>query len=122
MRFSTTIQAKLKERKWTIKKFADEIGRSPEHARKLRNGTAFPSEDLVPVIATKLALDSTKFQSQINVEKWEKKHGKKPPMRASPDFGALEDLWPELSDEQRESVTCLAKCILASSQNKRRIQ
>jgi len=122
LKFSSTIRAKLRARKWTLKRFADEIGRSPEHARKLRNGTAFPSDDLVPIIAAKLELDNTKFQSQIDAERWEKKRGKKPPMREYPDFGALEELWPELNDEQRESVICLAKCIVASSLNKHRIQ
>ena len=122
MQFSFTIRAKLKERKWSIKKFADEIKRSPEHARKLCNGTAFPSEDLIPRIAAKLELDNTEFQDQIAAARWEKKYGKKPPEREYPDFGALKELWPELNDEQRGSVICLAKCIVVARQNKRRVQ
>lgn len=121
MEFSETIRAKLKERDWSVKKFADEIGRSPEHARKLRNGTAFPSRDLIPRIAAKLELDNIEFQSQVDAAKWEKTHGKKPPVSEHPNFGALEELWPELNAEQREYVICMAKCIVASSQSKHRV-
>jgi transcriptional regulator with XRE-family HTH domain len=113
MGFSQTIRTQLRAREWSVKRFADEIGRGPEHARKLRNGTAFPSGDLAQRIAVKLGLDPAEFQAEVDVAKWEKKHGRKPPQTAHPELGPIEHLWIELSADQREYLLCVANCLLS---------
>jgi transcriptional regulator with XRE-family HTH domain len=113
MQFAETIRSGLDARKWSVKRFADEIGRSPEHARKLSSGTAFPSDDLAVCIAQKLELDQTEFQKQLEADRWQKKYRKKPPESEHPDLGALEHLWVELTAEQRECIVCLADCLLS---------
>jgi hypothetical protein len=112
LNFSDTIRDQLRKRQWSVKKFADEIGRSPEHARKLRNGTAFPSGDLALRIAAKLELNSADFQLEIDAARWEKTRGRKPPQADRPDLVPLEGIWNELTAEQREYVVCVANCLL----------
>ncbi len=114
MHFSETVRSKIDEKGWTVKRFADEIGRTPEHARKIRSGRAFPSDDLVPRIAQTLELDHAELQTQLDADRWEKKHRKKPPESEHEDLGPLQGLWTDLDDQQREVVLCVASCLRAT--------
>jgi len=119
MTYPEIIQSKLVDLGWSIKKFADEIGRSPEHARKIKNGTAFPSGDLSEKIAATLDLDIHKFREQVEVAKWQRAHdGRKPPVSERTDLGHFERLWAALNEEQRGYVTCMARCILVSKRKR----
>ena len=111
MQFANTVRGQIEARGWSVKKFADEIGRSPEHARKISTGLAFPSDDLAVRIAQKLELDQAKLQGQLDADRWEKKHQKKPPESEHPDLGPLEDAWEQLDAGQRDLILCVAYCL-----------
>jgi transcriptional regulator with XRE-family HTH domain len=111
MRFADTVRSKIDEKGWTVKRFADEIGRTPEHARKIRSGRAFPADDLIPRIAQTLDVGHAELQTQLDADRWEKKHKKKPPESEQVDLGPLQDLWKELNDHQREVILCVATCL-----------
>jgi len=111
MRFADTVRGQIEAKGWSIKQFADEIGRSPEHARKISTGLAFPSGDLTARIAEKLGIDQTELQKQLQTDRWEKKYKRKPPESERPDFGSLEDIWNDLSGDQRQVIICLANCL-----------
>ena len=113
MQFAETVRGQLALRGWTIRKFADEIGRSPEHARKISTGRAFPSDDLALRIAQKLEIDPDDFQGKVASDRFEKRYGKKPPQRARPDLEPIENLWDRLTPEQRDCVVCVASCLVA---------
>jgi ribosome-binding protein aMBF1 (putative translation factor) len=111
MRFADTVRAKIEEKGWPVKRFADEIGRTPEHARKISSGRAFPSDDLIPRIAQTLGVDHAELQTQLDADRWEKKHKKKPPESEQGNLGPLQDLWAELNDQQRQVILCVASCL-----------
>lgn len=111
MSFADTVRSKIDEKGWSVKRFADEIGRTPEHARKIRSGQAFPSDDLIPRIAETLEVDHTELQTKLDADRWEKKHKKKPPVSEQVDLGPLQDLWTELNAQQREVILCVASCL-----------
>ena len=111
MKFADTVRDQMEAKGWTIKKFADEIGRTPEHARKLYAGRAFPSDDLALRIAQKLEIDQAEFQKQLAADRWEKKYRRKPPQSAQTDLGPLEEVWEQLSSDQRDCVLCVANCL-----------
>jgi transcriptional regulator with XRE-family HTH domain len=102
----------MESKGWTIKRFADEIGRTAEHARKISNGLAFPSNDLAERIAQKLSVDHSELQRQLDEARWEKKHKKKPPESVHPDFGPLEEVWEQLNLDQRRYMICVATCLI----------
>ena len=114
MKFSQTIRCQLDSMGWTIARFGKEIGRTPEHARKLRNGMAFPSDDLIPKIVIKLGLDGEKFRNMVLEDRWIHKHGKKPPTLDRHDLGSLELIWGNLCKEDKEYILCVASCLLKS--------
>jgi transcriptional regulator with XRE-family HTH domain len=118
MRFADTVRCQLDAKGWSVRKFADEIGRTPEHARKLSSGLTFPADDLVPRIAEKLGIDHAELQEQLDRDRWEKKHRKKPPESARPDLAPLEDLWEQLNPDQREYMLCVANCLVMRRQRK----
>ena len=111
MQFAEAVRNQMDAKGWSVKKFADEIGRTPEHARKLSSGRAFPSDDLALRIAQKLGIDHAELQEQLDRDRWEKKHKKKPPESERPDLGPLEELWEQLNPDQREYVFCVANCL-----------
>jgi transcriptional regulator with XRE-family HTH domain len=111
MQFADTVRDQILAKGWSIKQFADEIGRTPEHARKISTGLAFPSDDLAVRIAQKLGLDHDKLQTLLEVDRWEKRRKKKPPMSEHPELGPLENIWSALNGDQRELVLCVAKCL-----------
>ena len=115
MRFADTVRAKIDEKGWSVKRFADEIGRTPEHARKISSGRAFPSDDLIPRIAQTLEVDHAELQTQLDADRWEKKHKKKPPESEHLEFGPLENVWSELNGDQRELILCVANCLRAQT-------
>jgi transcriptional regulator with XRE-family HTH domain len=117
MQFSDTVRSRVEAKGWSVKRFADEIGRTPEHARKLYTGLAFPSNDLALRIAQKLEIDQEKFQDQLDNDRWEKKHKKKPPESARPDLGPLEGIWERLDADERDCVFCVANCLVKRKQN-----
>jgi len=112
MQFADTVRDQIGAKGWSIKRFADEIGRTPEHARKLSTGLAFPSDDLAVRIAQKLELDHAKLQALLDADRWEKKHKRKPPESERPDLAPLEDVWAELDADQRDLVICVANCLI----------
>jgi len=112
MGFSQTIRSELRLRKWTTKRFSDEIRCSPEHARKVRGGIVPPGPDLTLRIADKLEIDPEELQREVDIAKWEKLHHRKPPNVTRPDMTALESLWTELSEDQREYMVCVASCLI----------
>jgi len=120
MQFAETVKSQLALRGWSIRKFADEIGRSPEHARKISTGLAFPSDDLALRIAEKLEIDPEDFQGQVASDRFQKRYGKKPPQRARTDLEPIEGLWDQLTPEQRDCVVCVANCL--TMRNRRRAQ
>jgi ribosome-binding protein aMBF1 (putative translation factor) len=122
MLFSDTIRRGVQTKGWSIKKFADEIGRTPEHARKISNGTAFPSNDLTVRIAEKLEVDQTELQQQLDEARWERRHKKKPPTPAQVDLGPIEEAWRRLSQDQRQYVLCVANCFIMAKVSKTRAQ
>jgi transcriptional regulator with XRE-family HTH domain len=109
----------MDKRGWTVKQFADEIGKSPEHARKLRNGTTFPSQDLTQRIADRLQIDAEKFRQQVDGDKCEQKFGRKPPEMEPPDLGPLTRIWSRLDPDERESLVCIANCLVTKRLRKR---
>ena len=111
MGYADTIRAELEARQWSVKRFADEIGRSPEHARKVRDGTAPPGPDLTRHIAAKLGLNLDELQEEVDIAKWEKRHSRKPPKPDHPDLGPLERVWKELTADQRQYLLCFADCL-----------
>jgi ribosome-binding protein aMBF1 (putative translation factor) len=117
MQFADTVRDQIQAKGWSVKRFADEIGRTPEHARKISSGLAFPSDDLAVRIAQRLELDHSNLQTLLDADRWEKKHKKKPPESERVDLGPLQNLWTELSDQQRELILCVASCL--KSQKKR---
>jgi ribosome-binding protein aMBF1 (putative translation factor) len=111
MQFADTVRDQIQAKGWSVKRFADEIGRTPEHARKISTGLAFPSDDTATRIAQKLELDHAKLQTQLDADRWEKKHKRKPPESEHPDLGPLENVWAELDTDQRELMLCVATCL-----------
>jgi transcriptional regulator with XRE-family HTH domain len=103
---------------WSVKRFADEIGRTPEHARKISTGLAFPSDDLAMRIAQKLDIDHEEFRKQLAEDRWEKKYKKKPPESEHTNLGRLENVWAELNAGQRELVLCVAICLKAKKRKR----
>jgi len=112
MQFAQTVRNQIEAKGWSIRKFADEIGRTPEHARKLYAGRAFPSDDTAARIAQKLEIDHAEFQKQLAEDRWERKYSRKPPQSARPDLGPLEDVWERLNPDQRDCVLCVANCLV----------
>jgi transcriptional regulator with XRE-family HTH domain len=111
MQFANTVQERLAAKGWSLRKFGDEIGRTPEHARKLSTGRAFPSDDLVHRIADKLEIEHEKLQRLLEADRWEKKYKRKPPESARPDLAPIQGVWQELSKDQRVFLVCVAKCL-----------
>jgi ribosome-binding protein aMBF1 (putative translation factor) len=111
MQFADTVRDQMDAKGWSVKRFAEEIGRTPEHARKISTGLAFPSDDLAVRIAHRLELDHVKLQTLLDADRWEKKHRKKPPESEQADLGPLQNLWTELNDQQREVILCVASCL-----------
>src|SRR3954453_12750249 len=99
MQFADIVRNQIAAKGWSIKRFADEIGRTPEHARKISAGRAFPSDDLAVRIADKLDIDNAKLQKQLAADRWEKKYKKKPPRSEHLDLGPLESIWEKLSTD-----------------------
>jgi transcriptional regulator with XRE-family HTH domain len=118
MQFAQTVRNQMNAKGWSVKKFADEIGKTPEHARKLSTGRAFPSDDLALRIAQKLDIDHEEFQEQLDRDRWEKKYKKKPPESARTDLGPLEGVWEQLNPDQREYIICVANCLVMRRQRK----
>ncbi|HEV7218760.1 MAG TPA: helix-turn-helix transcriptional regulator [Terriglobales bacterium] len=106
------IKNQLAQKKWSVAKFASEINRTAEHARKLQNGTAFPSADLAERIAVKLGIDPREFQKQLIADRWLRKHGQKPPQPEHSSMGPLQEIWHDLTPEQQECVLCVANCLM----------
>jgi ribosome-binding protein aMBF1 (putative translation factor) len=122
MQFADTVRSQITAKGWSIKRFADEISRTPEHARKISAGRAFPSDDLAERIADKLDIDNAELQKQLAADRWEKKYKKKPPQSERPDLGPLESIWEELSTDQREYMLCVANCLIMKKRRRARAQ
>ena len=118
MQFAEIIRSKVDAKGWSMKRFGDEIGRTPEHARKIYHGRAFPADDLIPRIAEKLQADQVELQEQLAEARWEKRYKKKAPQPVRSDFGPLDGVWELLDSEQREYVACVANCLVMRKQRK----
>lgn len=112
MQFADVVRAGIDAKGWSMKEFADEIGKTPEHARKISSGLAFPSDDLALRIAQKLEIDHSDLQRKLDEARWEKKHKRKPPESERPKLGPLEEVWEQLNRDQREYVLCVANCLI----------
>lgn len=92
-----------------IGKLAERMGYSFEHVRKLCNSEAFPSSSLRDKIADLLEIDGTKFEEQVNADRWRFKY-KKIPAVAEVQH-PIYAVWNELTQDQQKSVLCLARCL-----------
>ena|SRR2546422_11232658 len=112
MEFAKIIRDRMGMKGWSVPKLAEEIGRSPEHARKICNGKTFPSDDLAERIATKLEMDPAEFKERVAADRWQKKYKKRPPQTERMELGPLEKIWMELDSEQREYLLCVGNCLM----------
>jgi hypothetical protein len=109
--YSRMIEEGMAATGFTRNSLAPAVKRSPEHIRKLTESEAFPGPDLQDRLAAVLHLDREKFRESVERDRWIKKTGRKPPLPETPRIPVLERLWPRLTGDQREVLTCVASCL-----------
>jgi transcriptional regulator with XRE-family HTH domain len=114
--FSETMRHKMETKNLDIAGLAKQLGWSFEHVRKLYNGATFPSRSLRDKIADALEIDRTRFEDQVNADRWRSKY-KKPPSAAEVQH-PIYTVWNELTRDQQTSLLCMARCLAKQKKRK----
>jgi len=114
--FSETMRQKMEAKNLDVADLARQLGWSFEHVRKLCNSAAFPSRSLRDKIADVLEIDRTKFEEQINADRWRSKY-KKIPAVAEVQH-PIYAVWNELTQGQQTSLLCMARCLARQKKRK----
>ncbi len=96
---------------------AKQLGWSFEHLRKLYNSAAFPSRSLREKIADALEIDQTKFEDQVNADRWRSKYKKRP--SAAEAQHPIYSVWNALTRDQQTSLLCVARCLAKQRKRKK---
>jgi hypothetical protein len=114
--FAKTMLSKMKAKRIGPRDVATKVGWSFEHIRKLCNSEAFPSRPLQKALAELLEIDSTEFDQQITIDRWQKKYGRIPPP-GQPKH-PISAVWDELTGDQQTTLLCVARCLLRQKKSR----
>ena len=102
---------RMEELEVSIKSFAEKIKTSYEHTRKIAKGETVPSRHLLPDIAEALGLNLLELEALANRDRARKKFPSVAlgPKAANPELEPLENVWNDLSEDQRDDLILLAQ-------------
>lgn len=117
--FAEKLNARMEEIDVDIRRLAEAVDTTYEHTRRVVRGLSVPSNPLLRAICTELELDYDEMKELAMADKLKRKYGSALASltERNPELEPLERLWPDLTDEQKNTLVFVAQGFAKSNKS-----